>query len=105
MLAPWPGSAEPLDGAAGGMPRSAVHTTFRATMPSRAGGFMTDTGQSNYPVKEPIGVQLTADVIRDIAKLLETRGFPPFTDEDIGRLHLVLYDLLYEGHEDTVKLE
>jgi hypothetical protein len=52
-----------------------------------------------------MGVQLTADVVRDIAKLLETRGFPPFTDEDIGRLHLVLYDLLYEGHEDTVRLQ
>jgi hypothetical protein len=52
-----------------------------------------------------MGVQLTADVVRDIAKLLETRGFPPFTDEDIGHLHLVLYDLLYEGHEDTVRLQ
>jgi hypothetical protein len=66
---------------------------------------VTETGKSNYPVKEPMGVQLTADVVRDIAKLLETRGFPPFTDEDIGRLHLVLYDLLYEGHEDTVRLQ
>jgi hypothetical protein len=26
-------------------------------------------------------------------------------DEDIGRLHLVLYDLLYEGHEDTLRLQ
>jgi hypothetical protein len=67
--------------------------------------FVTVAGKSNYPVKEPMGVQLTADVVRDIAKLLETRGFPPFTDEDIGRLHLVLYDLLYEGHEDTVRLQ
>jgi hypothetical protein len=67
-------------------------------------GSVTDTGQSNYPVKEPIGVQLTTDLVRDIARLLETRGFPPFTDEDIGRLHLLLYDLLYEGHEDTMKL-
>jgi hypothetical protein len=66
---------------------------------------VTETSKSNYPVKEPMGVQLTADVVRDIAKLLETRGFPPFTDEDIGRLHLVLYDLLYEGHEDTVRLQ
>ena len=41
---------------------------------------------------------------RDIAKLLEARGFPPFSDEDIGRLHLLLYDLLYEGHEDTMRL-
>jgi len=49
---------------------------------------VTETGKSNYPVKEPMGVQLTADVVRDIAELLETRGFPPFTDEDIGRLHL-----------------
>jgi hypothetical protein len=67
-------------------------------------GVMTGTGKSNYPVATPMGAQLTEDVVRDIAKLLETRGFPPFTDEDIGRLHLLLYDLLYEGHEDTMKL-
>jgi hypothetical protein len=66
---------------------------------------MTDTGKSDYPVQAPMGAQLTTELIHDIAKLLETRGFPPFTDEDIGRLHLVLYDLLYEGHEDTVRLE
>jgi hypothetical protein len=70
----------------------------------RAGGFMTGTGKSNYPVATPMGAQLTEDVVRDIAKLLETRGFPPFSDEDIGRLHLLLYDLLYEGHEDTMRL-
>jgi hypothetical protein len=52
-----------------------------------------------------MGAQLTEDVVREIAKLLETRGFPPFSDEDIGRLHLLLYDLLYEGHEDTMRLE
>jgi hypothetical protein len=73
-------------------------------MSSGAGGFMTGTGKSNYPVATPMGAQLTEDVVRDIAKLLETRGFPPFTDEDIGRLHLLLYDLLYEGHEDTMRL-
>jgi hypothetical protein len=66
---------------------------------------MTEAGKSNYPVATPMGAQLTEDVVRDIAKLLETRGFPRFTDEDIGRLHLVLYDLLYEGHEDTVRLQ
>jgi hypothetical protein len=71
---------------------------------SGAGGFMTGTGKSNYPVGTPMGAQLTEDVVRDIAKLLEARGFPPFTDEDIGRLHLLLYDLLYEGHEDTMRL-
>jgi hypothetical protein len=103
MVAPQPEPREPLDAVAGGVPRSAVHTTFRTTMSSGAGGFMTDTGKSNYPVKVPIGVQLTTDLIHDIAKLLETRGFPPFSDEDIGRLHLVLYDLLYEGHEDTLR--
>jgi hypothetical protein len=65
---------------------------------------MTGTGKSNYPVKAPMGAQLTEDVVRDIAKLLETRGFPLFSDEDIGRLHLLLYDLLYEGHEDTMRL-
>ena len=59
---------------------------------------MTETGKSNYPVKEPMGVQLTADVVvRDIAKLLERRGH--------RSLHLVLYDLLYEGHEDTLRLQ
>jgi hypothetical protein len=62
-------------------------------MSSGAGGVMAETGKSNYPVKEPMGVQLTTELVHDIAKLLETRGFPPFTDEDIGRLHLVLYDL------------
>ena len=51
-----------------------------------------------------MGGQLTTDLVHDIAKLLEARGFPPFTDEDIGRLHLLLYDLLYEGHEDTMRL-
>jgi hypothetical protein len=101
---PWSEPREPLDAAAGGVPRSAVHATFRITMSSGAGGVMTDTGKSNYPVKVPMGVQLTTELVHDIAKLLETRGFPPFTDEDIGRLHLVLYDLLYEGHEDTVRL-
>jgi hypothetical protein len=45
---------------------------------------MTETGKSNYPVRTPMGAQLTEDVVRDIAKLLETRGFPPFIDEDIG---------------------
>jgi hypothetical protein len=73
-------------------------------MLSGAGGFMTGTGKSNYPVATPMGAQLSEDVVRDIAKLLETRGFPPFSDEDIGRLHLLLYDLLYEGHEDTMRL-
>ena len=67
--------------------------------------FMTETGKSNYPVRTPMGAQLTEEVVREIAKLLETRGFPPFTDEDIGRLHLLLYDLLYEGHEDTIRLQ
>jgi hypothetical protein len=101
--APWLEPREPLDATADGVPRSAVHATFRITM--AAGRWvMTDTGKSNYPVKEPMGGQLTTELVHDIAKLLETRGFPPFTDEDIGRLHLVLYDLLYEGHEDTVKL-
>jgi hypothetical protein len=47
---------------------------------------MTETGKSNYPVATPMGAQLTEEVVRDIAKLLETRGFPPFSDEDIGRL-------------------
>jgi hypothetical protein len=65
---------------------------------------MTGTGKSNYPVATPMGVKLTEEVVREIANLLETRGFPPFSDEDIGRLHLVLYDLLYEGHEDTMRL-
>jgi hypothetical protein len=65
---------------------------------------MTETGKSNYPVATPMGAQLTEEVVRDIAKLLEARGFPPFTDEGIGRLHL-LYDLLYEGHEDTMRLQ
>jgi hypothetical protein len=67
--------------------------------------FMTETGKSNYPVRTPMGAQLTEEVVREIAQLLETRGFPPFTDEDIGRLHLLLYDLLYEGHEDTMRLQ
>jgi hypothetical protein len=66
---------------------------------------MTETGKSNYPVRTPMGAQLTEEVVREIAKLLEARGFPPFTDEDIGRLHLLLYDLLYEGHEDTMRLQ
>jgi hypothetical protein len=101
---PWLEPHEPLDATADGVPRSAGHATFRITMASGAGGVMTDTGKSNYPVKEPMGMQLTSELVHDIAKLLETRGFPPFTDEDIGRLHLVLYDLLYEGHEDTVTL-
>jgi hypothetical protein len=48
--------------------------------------FVTGTGKSNYPVATPMG------------------GFPRFTDEDLGRLHLLLYDLLYEGHEDTMRL-
>ena len=48
---------------------------------------------------------LTEEVVRENATLLEARGFPPFTDEDIGRLHLLLYDLLYEGHEDSVRLQ
>ena len=51
-----------------------------------------------------MGAQLTEEVVREIAKFLETRGFPRFTDEDLGRLHLLLYDLLYEGHEDTMRL-
>jgi hypothetical protein len=74
-------------------------------MSSRQVGVVTGTGKSNYPVATPMGAQLTEEVVRDIAKLLEIRGFPPFTDEDIGRLHLLLYDLLYEGHEDTMRLQ
>jgi hypothetical protein len=101
---PWSEPREPLDATHGGMPRWAIHATFRIMMASGAGGVMTETGKSNYPVQEPMGGQLTAELVHDIAKLLETRGFPPFTDEDIGRLHLLLYDLLYEGHEDTMKL-
>jgi hypothetical protein len=101
--APWLEPREPLDATADGVPRSAVTRRFGSRW-QRAGGVMTDTGKSNYPVKEPMGGQLTTELVHDIAKLLETRGFPPFTDEDIGRLHLVLYDLLYEGHEDTIKL-
>ena len=65
---------------------------------------MTDAGKSNYPVATPMGAQLTEEVVREIAELLEARGLPPFTDEDLGRLHLPLYDLLYEGHEDTMRL-
>jgi hypothetical protein len=65
---------------------------------------MTETGKSNYPVATPMGAQLTVEVVRDIAKLLETRGFPTISNEDIGRLHLLVYDLLYEGHEDTMRL-
>jgi hypothetical protein len=66
--------------------------------------FVTGAGKSNYPVATPMGAQLTEEVVREIAKFLEARGFPPFTDEDLGRLHLLLYDLLYEGHEDTMRL-
>jgi hypothetical protein len=87
-----------MDAAARDVPRSADSV-------EQGGGFMTETGKSNYPVSTPMGAQLTEDVVREIAKLLETRGFPPFSDEDIGRLHLLLYDLLYEGHEDTMRLE
>jgi hypothetical protein len=94
-----------MDAAAGGVPRSAIHTTFGPRCRAGQVVFVTETGKSNYPVKAPMGAQLTQDVVRDIAQLLETRGFPPFTDEDIGRLHLVLYDLLYEGHEDSVRLQ
>lgn len=67
--------------------------------------FVTGTGKSNYPVATPMGAQLTEEVVREIAQLLETRGLSPFTDEDLGRLHLLLYDLLYEGHEDTMRLQ
>jgi hypothetical protein len=67
--------------------------------------FVTGTGKSNYPVATPMGGQLTEEVVREIAQLLETRGLSPFTDEDLGRLHLLLYDLLYEGHEDTMRLQ
>src|SRR5215211_1309899 len=87
-----------------GVPRSA-RSHVRATMSSGAGGFVTGTGKSNYPVATPMGAQLTEEVVREIARLLEARGFPPFSDEDIGRLHLLLYDLLYEGHEDTMRLQ
>jgi hypothetical protein len=68
-------------------------------------GFVTETGKSNYPVATPMGAQLTEEVVREIATLLEARGLPRFTDEDLGRLHLLLYDLLYEGHEDTMRLQ
>ena len=40
---------------------------------------MTETGKSNYPVATPMGAQLTEDVVRDIAKLLEDM----FTSDDI----------------------
>jgi hypothetical protein len=59
---------------------------------------MIDTSESNYPVKAPIGARLTIDLVHDVGKVLEGRGFPPLNAEDHGRLHLVLYDFLYEGY-------
>jgi hypothetical protein len=62
---------------------------------------MTDTSESNYPVKAPIGERLTRDLVNDVAKVLEARGLPPLSAEDYGRLHLVLYDFLYEGYGES----
>ena len=35
---------------------------------------MTDTSESNYPVKAPIGERLTRDLVNDVAKVLEGHG-------------------------------
>ncbi len=62
---------------------------------------MADTSGSNYPVKAPVGERLTRDLVNDVAKLLEARGLPPLSAQDHGRLHLVLYDFLYEGYGEA----
>jgi hypothetical protein len=33
--------------------------------------------------------------------VLEAHGFPPLSAEDHGRLHLLLYDFLYEGYGES----
>jgi hypothetical protein len=76
-------------------------TTDIAVAPGAAAGVLPDTSESNCPVKTPIGAQLTRDLVDDVAKVLETRGFPPLNAQDHGRLHLVLYDFLYEGHGES----
>jgi hypothetical protein len=62
---------------------------------------MADTSGSNYPVSAPMGERLTRDLVNDVAKVLEARGFPPLSDADHGRLHLLLYDFLYEGYGES----
>jgi hypothetical protein len=62
---------------------------------------MVDSSESNYPVTTPIGAQLTRELVDDVAKVLEARGFPPLSPQDHGRLHLVLYDFLYEGYGES----
>jgi hypothetical protein len=62
---------------------------------------MADISESNYPVTTPIGERLTRELVDDVAKVLEARGFPPLSAQDHGRLHLVLYDFLYEGYGEA----
>ena len=62
---------------------------------------MADISESNYPVKTPIGASLTRELVDDVAKMLEARGLPPLSAQDHGRLHLVLYDFLYEGSGES----
>jgi hypothetical protein len=62
---------------------------------------MTDSRKSNYPVEAPIGARLTRDLVNDVAKVLEAHGFPPLSADDHGRLHLLLYDFLYEGYGES----
>jgi hypothetical protein len=62
---------------------------------------MADSSESNYPVTTPIGARLTRELVDDVAKVLEARGFPPLSAQDHGRLHLVLYDFLYEGYGES----
>src|SRR5919109_2178942 len=62
---------------------------------------MVEISESNYPVTTPIGARLTRELVDDVAKVLEGRGFPPLSAQDHGRLHLVLYDFLYEGYGES----
>jgi hypothetical protein len=62
---------------------------------------MTETRESNYPVKAPMGERLSKDLVDEVAKVLEARGLPPLSAEDHGRLHLLLYDFLYEGYGES----
>src|SRR5918994_6609651 len=97
---------QPMDAAAGRVPRSAVHTRFGPRC--RAGRWFHDRdrqvelpsgdahGRAAYRGCGPRYRQVAGDTW---VSAVQRRGHRSWS-----RPHLLLYDLLYEGHEDTMRL-
>jgi hypothetical protein len=55
----------------------------------------------NYPVpRAEADPRFSYGLLSDVARAIESAGYPPLTAPDLGRLHGVLFGFIYVGEVD-----